>query len=86
MSQNPIISINTIDKQTFQNTFEWIEYPKDVYTVDPVAGDHPCCPEKVVAYDRWSLATVSSLRYLDISSADEMPMDISSAYKLSGRK
>ena len=27
------------------------------YTVEPVLGDHPFCPPKVVAQDRWSLIT-----------------------------
>ena len=27
----------------------------EVFTVEPVLGDHPFCPAKAVSQDRWSL-------------------------------
>ena len=36
--------------------------------VEPVLGDHPFCPAKVVAQDRWSLITVRTkiMFYTDV--------------------
>ena len=37
--------------------FTTFAIPVNSYTVEPVLGDHPFCPSKAVAQDRWSLIT-----------------------------
>ena len=42
---------------TFGEATDSKQNRENAYTVEPVLGDHPFCPAKTVAQDRWSLIT-----------------------------